>query len=46
MYQVASAILKDPKDTTKISLIFGNLTQEDILIKQELDSLAAAHPDR
>jgi cytochrome-b5 reductase len=46
MYQVASAILKDPKDTTKLSLIFGNLTQDDILIKKELDSLVAAHPER
>jgi hypothetical protein len=26
MYQVAAAILKDPKDKTKVSLIFGNLT--------------------
>lgn len=46
MYQVAAAILKDPKDTTKISLLFGNLTADDILIKQELDQLAADHPDR
>eukprot|EP00878_Enallax_costatus_P004942 GHUV01005198.1.p1 GENE.GHUV01005198.1~~GHUV01005198.1.p1 ORF type:complete len:307 (+),score=67.97 GHUV01005198.1:76-921(+) len=46
MYQVAAAILKDPKDTTKISLIFGNLTADDILIKQELDDLTASHPDR
>lgn len=26
MYQVAAAILKDPKDRTQVSLIFGNLT--------------------
>lgn len=46
MYQVAHAILKDPKDTTAISLVFGNLTADDILIKAELDALAAAHPAR
>jgi cytochrome-b5 reductase len=46
MYQVAAAILKDPHDTTRISLLFGNLTADDILIKQELDALAAAHPKR
>jgi cytochrome-b5 reductase len=46
MYQVAAAILKDPQDTTRISLLFGNLTADDILIKQELDALAAAHPKR
>eukprot|EP00882_Tetradesmus_deserticola_P016459 GHRQ01017583.1.p1 GENE.GHRQ01017583.1~~GHRQ01017583.1.p1 ORF type:complete len:249 (+),score=84.23 GHRQ01017583.1:339-1085(+) len=46
MYQVAAAILKDPHDTTRISLLFGNLTADDILIKQELDALAEAHPKR
>jgi cytochrome-b5 reductase len=46
MYQVAAAILKDPADTTRISLLFGNLTADDILIKQELEALAAAHPKR
>jgi cytochrome-b5 reductase len=46
MYQVAAAILKDPKDRTQISLLFGNLTAEDILIRQELEELAAAHPGR
>jgi ferredoxin-NADP reductase len=34
MYQVAAAILKDPRDRTQLSLIFGNLTEDDILIKQ------------
>lgn len=46
MYQVAAAILKDPRDTTQLSLIFGNLTAEDILIKSELEALAKQHPDR
>lgn len=45
-YQVACAILKDPSDTTKISLVFGNLSEEDILLRQELDELAQQHPDR
>jgi cytochrome-b5 reductase len=46
MYQVAAAILKDPRDKTQLSLLFGNLTADDILMKQELDALAAAHPGR
>lgn len=45
-YQVAAAILKDPSDTTRISLIFGNVSEDDILLRQELDDLAAQHPDR
>jgi hypothetical protein len=30
----------------QISLLFGNVTADDILIKEELDALAAAHPHR
>jgi hypothetical protein len=30
---VAQAILKDPKDTTQIVLLFGNVTVDDILLK-------------
>jgi cytochrome-b5 reductase len=31
---------------TKISLIFANQTEEDILLKDELDKIAKEHPDR
>ncbi|KAK9802658.1 hypothetical protein WJX73_001360 [Symbiochloris irregularis] len=46
MYQTARAILKDPKDHTMLSLIYGNLTDKDILIKDLLDELVQSHPDR
>lgn len=46
MYQVAAAILKDPRDSTQLSLLFGNISAEDILIQQELEALQAAHPGR
>lgn len=45
-YQLAQAILKDPNDPTKVSLIFGNITVDDILLKDELDDLAERFPDR
>jgi len=45
MLQVVKAILKNPQDKTEISLVFGNITEEDILLKKELDSLTAAHPN-
>ncbi|KAI8333597.1 hypothetical protein BC941DRAFT_357815 [Chlamydoabsidia padenii] len=32
--------------TTKVTLIFGNRTEEDILLKEELDGYAKAYPDR
>jgi len=46
MYQVAVAHLKNPNNTTKFSLIFANVTEDDILLKDELDDLAARFPDR
>ena len=33
MIQVARAILENPKDKTKVHLIYANVTYEDILLK-------------
>ncbi|KAL6987286.1 NADH-cytochrome b5 reductase [Sarracenia purpurea var. burkii] len=46
MFQVARAILENVKDKTKVHLIYANVTFEDILLKEELDGLAANYPDR
>ncbi|EFA75848.1 NADH-cytochrome b5 reductase [Heterostelium album PN500] len=46
MYQVIKAILRNPADKTNISLVFGNIAEEDILLRKELDELAAAHPEQ
>ncbi|XP_043723250.1 NADH--cytochrome b5 reductase 1 [Telopea speciosissima] len=46
MFQVARAILENPKDNTKVYLIYANVTSEDILLKKELDGLASNYPDR
>lgn len=46
MFQVATAVLKDPNDATTLSLIFANVTEDDILLRTELDELAARHPGR
>ncbi|KAL6223920.1 hypothetical protein ACLB2K_002777 [Fragaria x ananassa] len=45
MLQVIEAILKNPDDTTKVSLLYANVSPDDILLKQKLDLLAAAHPN-
>lgn len=37
--QVMRAILRDPKDTTEMFLIFANQTEEDILLRDELESI-------
>ncbi|KAI4348513.1 hypothetical protein L6164_009228 [Bauhinia variegata] len=46
MFQVARAILENPKDRTKVHLIYANVTYEDILLKDELNGLAAKYPDQ
>eukprot|EP01025_Chloroclados_australasicus_P043903 TRINITY_DN4713_c0_g2_i1.p2 TRINITY_DN4713_c0_g2~~TRINITY_DN4713_c0_g2_i1.p2 ORF type:complete len:856 (+),score=123.10 TRINITY_DN4713_c0_g2_i1:117-2684(+) len=43
MYQVINAILKDSADTTQMALLYANQTEEDILLREELDGLAAKH---
>eukprot|EP01132_Coremiostelium_polycephalum_P003165 gene3165-3963_t len=44
MLQVVKAILKNPQDKTEVSLIFGNINEEDILLREDLDQLAAKYP--
>ncbi|KAL0359747.1 UNVERIFIED_CONTAM: NADH--cytochrome reductase 1 [Sesamum angustifolium] len=46
MFQVARAILENPSDQTKVHLIYANVTYDDILLKDELDSLAKNYPQR
>ncbi|XP_047053846.1 NADH--cytochrome b5 reductase 1-like [Lolium rigidum] len=46
MFQVARAILENPNDKTKVHLIYANVTTEDILLKEELDSMAEEYPGR
>merc|ERR1712129_253956 len=46
MYQIVSAALADAGDKTTWKLIFANQTEGDILIRSELEALAAKHPDR
>ena len=46
MLQITRAALKDPRDRTRISLIFANVSAEDVLLKKEIDELARAHAHR
>ncbi|XP_019191545.1 PREDICTED: NADH-cytochrome b5 reductase-like protein [Ipomoea nil] len=45
MLQVIEAILKNPDDNTQISLLYANVSPDDILLKKKLDVLAATHPN-
>lgn len=44
MYQLIRAICEDDTDTTEISLIYANRTEEDILLRKELDTFARNYP--
>ena len=46
MLQIIRASLKNSSDKTQLSLIYANVNPEDILLKKELDELAAKHSDR
>ncbi|KAJ4846950.1 NADH-cytochrome b-5 reductase-like protein [Turnera subulata] len=45
MLQVIEAILKNPDDKTQVSLVYANVSPDDILLKQKLDYLAVSHPN-
>lgn len=43
MLQVIDAILSNPEDKTQVSLVFGNVSEDDIILKDRLDALAVKH---
>lgn len=46
MYQLIRAVMKNPEDKTKIVLVTANISDKDILLKEEFDELAKTHPDQ
>lgn len=46
MYQVIRAICSDPADNTQVSLLYANDSEADILLKENLDSLAKQYPQK
>jgi cytochrome-b5 reductase len=46
MYQLIRAICDDKTDTTKMSLLYANNTEEDILLRKELDDFARENPHK
>lgn len=44
--QVIKAILRNPEDETKISLIFANVSKDDVLLYEELKEMALKHSDK
>ncbi|XP_065847965.1 nitrate reductase [NAD(P)H]-like [Euphorbia lathyris] len=46
IYQVMQAIMKDPEDETEMYVVYANRTEEDILLREELDSWAKEYAHR
>ncbi|CAL4967210.1 unnamed protein product [Urochloa decumbens] len=47
VYQVIQAVLRDqPDDGTEMHLVYANRTEDDMLLREEIDRWAAAHPAR
>uniref|UniRef100_A0ACD5ZAY1 Uncharacterized protein n=1 Tax=Avena sativa TaxID=4498 RepID=A0ACD5ZAY1_AVESA len=47
IYQVIQAVLRDqPDDETEMHLVYANRTEDDMLLREEIDAWAAAHPAR
>ncbi|KAG5953000.1 NADH-cytochrome b5 reductase [Claviceps sorghi] len=46
MYQLCRAIFNNPNDKTKVTLVFGNVSEQDILLRRELAHLENTYPQR
>nr|KAJ3402179.1 hypothetical protein HK105_004333 [Polyrhizophydium stewartii] len=46
MLQVIQRVLSDPADKTKLSLVYANVTEDDIMLRKYLDKLAAQNPEQ
>ncbi|PLB39783.1 cytochrome b5 [Aspergillus candidus] len=44
MYQLIRAICENDRDTTEIHLIYANRSEEDILLREELEEFASSYP--
>lgn len=46
IFQVLRAVMRDPNDATKCTLLNGNRLVEDILCKEEVDAMVEGNEDR
>lgn len=43
MLQIAQEVVRNPEDKTLLTLVFANVSEDDILLKKELDDMAKKH---
>jgi len=46
MYQIVKHVFKEANSNVSLSLIYANQTEDDILVRAELEKYAKEHPDR
>ncbi|KAI9171792.1 NADH-cytochrome b5 reductase [Paramyrothecium foliicola] len=46
MFQLCRAIFNNPNDKTKVTLVYGNVSDKDILLKSEFEHLENTYPQR
>lgn len=46
MHQLCRAIFNNPADKTKVTLVFSNVAEEDILLKKDFEELENTYPQR
>ena len=46
MWQLARAIFSNPEEKTKVTLVYGNVSEQDILLKKEWEELENTYPQR
>ncbi|KAG2322711.1 hypothetical protein Bca52824_015924 [Brassica carinata] len=46
IYQVIQSILSDPEDETEMFVVYANRTEDDILVREELEEWASKFKDR
>jgi len=43
MLQIAQEVVRNPEDKTEVTLVFANVSEDDILLRKELDAMAKKH---
>jgi cytochrome-b5 reductase len=46
MLQIIRAIMKNEEDKTKVKLLYANVTEADILLREDLEELARKYPEK
>ena len=46
IHQLVRTVLQNPADKTKLTLLYANNTEQDILLKSEFDEFERKYPDR